>query len=454
MGDPAEFEAAVKVAQPGDAIVLAAGVWQGADLVVTSNATKDHPLTIRAAKRGETVLSGRSRLRIAGEYCVVDGLTFRQAFHPDDLICFRRDSKQLAEHCRVTNCVIEDCHPDNDSTPSHWLSIYGAHNRVDHCRLQGKRNRGTTLVVWLDEKRHAQAAPEHLIDHNHFVDRPELKKNGGETIRIGDSKTSLINACVTVEHNLFERCNGEAEIISNKSCENIYRHNTLRACSGALTLRHGHRCRVEGNFFLGEKARGTGGVRVIGEDHVVVNNYFADLEGDDTRSGLSLMNGVPNSPLNQYAAVKRARVAFNTWVQCKRTIVIGLTDEDANTVIPPEDCSFTGNVILSRRGPLVEYRTPPTRLQASANLAFGAKLGIESSEGWEALDPQLELGDDRLWRPNATSPVTWQGGTNGELPPLDIDGQPRGTLPDRGCDQRSAKPVLFRPLQPGDVGPR
>jgi len=41
-----------------------------------------------------------------------------------------------------------------------------------------------------------------------------------------------------VEENRFEGCRGEIEIISNKSCENVYRRNTFVDCEGTLTLRH------------------------------------------------------------------------------------------------------------------------------------------------------------------------------------------------------------------------
>ena len=55
-----------------------------------------------------------------------------------------------------------------------------------------------------------------------------------ETIRIGDSQTSLLMGGCVVEKNLFEKCNGEAECISNKSCGNIYRENTFLEVSGTL----------------------------------------------------------------------------------------------------------------------------------------------------------------------------------------------------------------------------
>jgi poly(beta-D-mannuronate) lyase len=49
----------------------------------------------------------------------------------------------------------------------------------------------------------------------------------------------MSNSRTVVEHNLFQECNGEIEIVSSKSCENTYRYNTFLNCEGAVTLRHG-----------------------------------------------------------------------------------------------------------------------------------------------------------------------------------------------------------------------
>ncbi len=66
-----------------------------------------------------------------------------------------------------------------------------------------------------------------------------------------------------VENNVFDRCDGEVEIISNKSNGNIYRGNLFLRSRGALTLRHGDDTLVEGNVFRGDGKDFTGGIRVI-----------------------------------------------------------------------------------------------------------------------------------------------------------------------------------------------
>jgi len=47
-----------------------------------------------------------------------------------------------------------------------------------------------------------------------------------------------------VEHNLFEKCDGEIEIISMKASKSVVRFNTIRESYGYITMRHGERHNV------------------------------------------------------------------------------------------------------------------------------------------------------------------------------------------------------------------
>lgn len=447
---PAEIAAAVKKARPGDHLVLRDGTWSDADILFDAQGTAARPITLRAETPGRVILRGKSRLRIAGRHLVVAGLWFKDGeVASDAVVAFRRSSSQHAHHCRLTNCAITANHPLDRDDDTKWISLYGSYNRVDHCYLAGKENAGATLVVWLSE-----TPNHHRIDHNHFGPRPRLGSNGGETIRVGTSDWSLHNSRTVVEHNLFEQCNGEVEIISSKSCENIFRHNTFLECEGALTLRHGNRCTVEGNFFLGQGQPRTGGVRVIGEDHKVYNNYFAGLRGEGARAAICLMNGLPDSPLHGYFQVQRATVAFNTVIDCREDLVLGyVSDNPKGGVLPPKDCLFANNVIVGEHGPLVRTISEPENLRWENNLFHGAAVGLAPLAGIRQVDPQMERAAGGLWRPAAGSPV--RGAARGDFPFVrdDIDGQPRGAARDLGCDQRSCEPALRRPLTPADVGP-
>src|SRR5438477_5607710 len=125
------------------------------------------------------------------------------------------------------------------------MTYFITNNRMDFCFLMIRRPPRSTLQIEVAEKE----PNNHLIDNNHFGHRPPLGKNGGETIRVGYSFQSMFSSKTFVENNLFDQCDGEIEIISSKSCDNIYRNNTFNNCAGFLTLRHGNRAAVDNNIF-------------------------------------------------------------------------------------------------------------------------------------------------------------------------------------------------------------
>jgi poly(beta-D-mannuronate) lyase len=344
LADAAAFAAAAKSIKAEDTLVLKDGIWVDAELNLQAEGTAERPITLRAQTGGKVVFTGKSSLSIGGAHIIVDGLWFQNP-KGEEAIELRSEHNKPANDCRITNCAVtNDLPAPKAKTSARFVSIYGSRNRVDHCYLAGKTTAGTTLVVWICEGDDVK----HQIDHNHFGPREPLGKNGGETIRVGDSKTSMVMAACVVEHNLFEQCNGEAECISNKSCGNLYRRNTFKAVSGTLTLRHGNACRVEDNVFLGEGAKGTGGIRVNGEDHLVKGNYLENLTGDDARSAICLMLGIPNSAANGYFQVKRAKVTENTLINCEHNFLFGMSGEKKAN-LPPIETVVSNNMIQTNK---------------------------------------------------------------------------------------------------------
>ncbi|MDE2771503.1 MAG: T9SS type A sorting domain-containing protein [Bacteroidota bacterium] len=447
---PQELSSAIASSGPGDTIIMANGIWTDVVISFYAQGVEGDSITLRAETPGQVILNGNSRLKIGGSYLKVDGLWFDQgALRSGHLIEFRRSSSRLTTHSRLTNCTITNYNPSSYLTEYKWVSIYGAHNRVDHCHFAGKSHDGATLVVWLRNPPN-DSSVWHRIDNNHFGHRPELGKNGGETIRIGTSSRSMQDAYVTVEHNLFEECDGEIEIISNKSGNNVFRHNTFLRSSGTLTLRHGNEASVYGNYFLGDGKSGSGGVRIIGERHKVYNNYFQDLRGTGYRSALAVVNGVPNSPLNRYFQVKDAVVAFNTFVDVEETFVIG-AGKSSEQSLAPDGLQVANNLVVTRNGPIIEYEDAPLNITYASNVFFGAESGIGPVDGILIADPALVFDQD-VWRPSSTS-VAVGSATAIDFVTHDIDGQERDGLPDIGADEISLSPVLYRPLTSQDVGP-
>jgi hypothetical protein len=61
---------------------------------------------------------------------------------------------------------------------------------------------------------------------------------------------------------------------------------------------------------LGHHKKGSGGIRVIGEDHLIINNYIDAVE----KGGFWVTAGVPNSALNAYFQAPNCVIVFNTFV--------------------------------------------------------------------------------------------------------------------------------------------
>lgn len=443
----ADIRNAMLQAQPGDTLLMRDGVWMDEHIVFKGDGTEENPIVLRPRNPGHVILTGSSSLRIAGTYLVVDGLRFIAGESRSGAVVeFRDGASRPAHHCRLTNTAIVDYNPDTKTRDYKWVSLYGSHNRVDHCFFAGKTHLGTTLVVWLSSQPNY-----HLIDHNYFGHRPPLGMNGGETIRVGTSDWSMFDSFTTVEYNYFEHCNGETEIISNKSGNNVYRYNTFYECEGTLTLRHGNHATVEGNFFLGNRNYKSGGVRVIGEGHRIINNYFQGLYGNDLRAAMPIMNGVPNSPLNRYFQVKNVVIAFNTFVDCRYSIILG-AGKDAEKTLPPENCVIANNLV-STSYDMIRQDDEPINLRWEGNIMHGKSLGIAPPEGISLADPMLVQADDGLWRPDSSSPAIDAAVGEYALVTQDMDGQPRTSAKDVGADELSDAPILRRPLTAGDVGP-
>ena len=445
-----EIEDIIDQVQPGDTITLQDGTWTNQQIQLKGFGTEDRPITLRAQTPGQVILNGNSTLNISGDWLVADGLHFDGGAltEGDHIVEFRGDCGE-ATNSRLTNSSITNYNPSNINTRYFWVSLYGQNNRVDHNVFSGQNHSGVTVTVWRDDS----SADHHLIDNNYFADRPVGNSNGFESIRIGTSDESLSDSFTTVEYNLFEQTDGEIEIISNKSGSNIFRYNTFRESSGTLTLRHGDNNLVEGNFFIGNGKDGSGGVRVIGENQTVVNNYFEGLDGR-ADGAISISAAVPNSPLNGYYQVRNAVIAHNTIIDVNDAAIIfdhGL-GSDSRTLLA-RDVTIANNLISSSPDTLFTGNEG-SNWQWEGNIAFGASLGPKAGDsGITVTNPQLELVDG-LWRLAAGSPAI--DGANGNYGSftggIDIDGQARVGQSDIGADEFSSGAIVRKPLFAADVG--
>jgi len=362
-------------AKPGDTLLILSGQYSDINLELKATGTKEMPIVIKAAVPGEVIITGKSSLKFAGEWLEFNGFYFKEGSPPagNSVIEFRLNG-EAANNCRITNTVVDSFNPSTRDISYSYLLLYGRHNRVDHNSFLNKLNIGVTLIVMLDQERDQQNF--HKIDHNYFGHKPVFGSNGAETIRVGTATQSLKSSNTIIEKNYFERCNGEVEIISIKSSDNIIRENTFFESQGVLALRHGDRNIAEFNYFDGNNVRNTGGIRIVNADHIVRNNFFYRLKGERFFSSLAVMNAVPNSLPNRYCHVVNVDITGNAFIDCDH-IQFGVGNDQERT-LAPSDIRFSHNLIINRSlSYAFEAKAPTDGFQFSENrvgLAPGAKL--------------------------------------------------------------------------------
>lgn len=291
---------------------------------------------------------------------------------------------------------------------------------------------------------HPTQPNHHRIEHNYFGDRRRGTGNRWETIRLGHSEQQSFVSATTVARNLFYRCNGENECVSNKSTGNRFLHNAFIETRGELTLRHGDRAWIEGNYFFGGDDPASRGVRAIGSNHVVINNYFKRVP-----AALVIYTGEAAPEPRGYAPVVNALVAFNTFEECVApTLVLGAT----NRPVRPKNVRLAYNLVQADSGPIVEMPDGKVDVSHAGNLMFGAELGIGTTAGIDRTKPSMKVDARGRIFPDATQlPVRVDLRHVPEVE-HDLNGLPRGGDVNVGAiGVESARPLY--PLYRYEAGP-
>lgn len=415
VNDITELNEALEKANPGDEIVMANGEWNDVQIRFVGYGKEKQPITLRAETAGEVLIKGKSDLKLGGEYLVVDGLHFTEGSSPSRAVIeFAINKDTLANHTRVTNCVIEDFNKDQRNQSDLWVLLKGRHNEVDHCYIAGKSNRGPTVRVDLEGNKSIKNY--HKITNNYFGPRPPKGGPSAETIQIGNSFTSMSPSYTLVANNFFDRCNGEVEVISSKTNFNEFRNNIFYKSEGSLVTRHGNYCIVDGNYFIGdENSEQIGGIRLIGTGHWVTNNYFYNLKGKVFRSPLAVMNGIPKSPLNRYIQVTDVVVAHNSWIDCTSPLQFGVgSNVDQKDVLPASEIRserpirtiVANNLIYNEKGDLLPVVAHDSLdgIYFESNLINNQGVAFNPNSGFEQEEFSLSEVEDNLFTPSTELP--------------------------------------------------
>ncbi len=341
-----EFNNSLKTVMSGDCIEMANANWTDVQLVFKARGTEKRHIKLKAETPGKVIIIGVSNLSISGEYLDIEGLVFKNGYTPTKtVILFKTSEKEYANHCGVYNCVIDNFNQPIRETEDNWISMWGKNNEVSNCYIAGKTNLGTTFIVCPDDERSIEN--NHIIRNNYFGPRLRLGSNTGETLRVGTSHVCTNSSQTKIWNNYFDRCSGEVEIVSIKSSDNNISNNTFYECEGSVVLRHGDRNTVKGNWFIGNDKPFTGGVRIINEGHIVTDNYFYKLRGDEFRSPLTVMNGIPNSPASGYAPVRNVLFANNTFNECALPWNFCVGVSERNRIVAPQNTWVVNNLVYS-----------------------------------------------------------------------------------------------------------
>lgn len=354
--------------EPGDQLVLAGTDWRDARLVFAGRGTERAPILIRGESRGGVVFTGQSSLTFSGEHLVIMDLTLANVQVPGSgSVLFRLgNGEELpASHCIVNRIEITNC---NSPRPEDWPRVRmfyllerGQNNTIAHSVFADMRHYGQMIAA---QNLPADGLQRLHIIGNRFLRRPYVDdQNGYEIIQLGWSGEDAKSAGSLIQGNLFEYCDGETEIITVKASDVVVRHNTFNACQGALTLRTADRVLVQGNVFDGRGLANTGGVRVAGADHVIVENSFRDLKrpADFYHWTVSLMAASGELTADDVAGYGRAKnilIAKNRFDRNDTRIAVGIYPRPEYPLLP-ERIMIRDNTFSGTEAPgAVEFAAP------------------------------------------------------------------------------------------------
>lgn len=485
-----KFLDAVNKAEAGDLIILANGTYDVSRNKDTKfsgrKGTADNPIFVCAEEVGKVTLKGSAGYQFDDcEYFTWYGFNHRHDASSDDNITFRGGSNNKFSRCDVK--LQDEGDKEKGKRKSHWLQISNCKKmKVDHCFFHEKPSEGQFCNVKYRSDNKPGEGP--VFEYNHFehqdynktVGDDKIPDAGGEAIQMGDSKLCRWYYRAIVRYNYFEECNGDGEMITNKSSGNLYYNNSFMKTLGTMTLRHGDSTAFLGNYFE------ACGLRVGGRGNLIANNHFTKNSAKKPqRRPLAISTGDweqnPEKPYDDdmqgahWERVVNNNIILNTFANGDGTAnSIVYWGRDEGPLIPTGN-RFKGNIITAKKGKLLEIaegviingeikvdgKKEEIKNDISDNIGWptdDAKKGDLSSEmATTDKDPLLTEDRDGIHRLHSNSPARnkFQGRPFEELTTMDIDGEERGPNTDAGCDQfstESNKPK--KRITREDVGPK
>ena len=499
----------------GDVVQMNSGTYGAINKTLESSISddttaKNNPVLVYAVTPGGVVVNAPSKITLSGRGIILAGLDFNanSGILADYLVGTASGSRYMKlSHLRFNGCAA-------GATDGKWIYIQGFYATIEYCTLTERPDtiRNTTIAFMPNISEGGVAVPRmHKVRYCYFGPRYVVPQdtssdtdNGFESLRIGVGDVQTYDMQVTVERNVFYRSiwrtdgatAGEPEIISIKSKGNKILNNTILESQGGICFRSGTGSTVEGNFIFGggyydtgtsialrTASANQGGIRVIGADQIVRNNYIANVVGDGIRAALCVMSGEsdynPGNPANgigntgSYQPADNAKIYNNTFVTCKE-MSLGLLSNDSHTnstgvyvAKSPANVQMFNNVwqggnsaatsVINRDTSVVSGYMPIVLGSSGANYIHETSSG---KYGWSGLlnstyttaSPLITTSFDNYKIPASNSPILNKA-TSILLATTDIRGltRPASNL-DIGCFELEVTGSGLKPLLKNEVG--
>jgi hyaluronate lyase len=499
----------------GDVVQMNSGTYGAINKTLESSISddttaKNNPVLVYAVTPGGVVVNAPSKITLSGRGIILAGLDFNanSGILADYLVGTASGSRYMKlSHLRFNGCAA-------GATDGKWIYIQGFYATIEYCTLTERPDtiRNTTIAFMPNISEGGVAVPRmHKVRYCYFGPRYAVPQdtssdadNGFESLRIGVGDVQTYDMQVTVERNVFYRSiwrtdgatAGEPEIISIKSKGNKILNNTILESQGGICFRSGTGSTVEGNFIFGggyydtatsialrTASANQGGIRVIGADQIVRNNYIANVVGDGIRAALCVMSGEsdynPGDPANgigntgSYQPADNAKIYNNTFVTCKE-MSLGLLSNDSHTnstgvyvAKSPANVQMFNNVwqggnsaatsVINRDTSAVSGYTPIVLGSSGANYIHETSSG---KYGWNGLlnstytttSPLITTSFDNYKIPAASSPILNKA-TNILAATTDIRGLTRpASNMDIGSFELEVAGSGLKPLLKSEVG--
>lgn len=495
----------------GDVVQMNSGTYGAINKTLESTiaddtTAKSNPILVYALTPGGVVVNAPSKITLSGRGIILAGLDFGPNSGIMTGSSYMVATATASRYMTLSNLRFNGCAAG--ANDGHWLYIQGFSCSIEFCTFTERPeiSSNSTVSFMPNITEGGVTVPRlHRLSYCYFGPRYVGMVNGFEAIRIGVGDAQTYDMQVTIEHNLFYRSiwrndltsGGEPEIISNKSKGNKILYNTILESQGGICLRSGDYGTVEGNFIfgagslsgtnivLGTALASQNGIRVIGQNHVIRNNYIENITGTDIHAALCLMSGesdyYPGNPTTgatnngSYAPAHNAQIYNNSFINC-REISLGFLSSDSYTnssgtyvAKSPTNVLFYNNAwqgngtttaALVRETSNVTGYSPIVLGGSGGNYVYepgsSAKLGwtngISNSTFTILTSPAISSNFDNYKVPTSTSPLLDKA-SNTLVAAYDVRGLARPTNnQDIGSFERSVTGSGFKPLLRTNVG--